>query len=481
MAMNFRILFAVILLALVGCGGGAEKCECDFNTSGGPLTIACGEAQCVNGNGWRCYPGGTVAVAPDACGTTGPVNTCTPTTCAAVGATCGTISDGCGGTLSCGTCEQGQACSSTNVCESVCAQLQCGAGLRCDAAQGQCVPDPCTAAGAVCGTVDGVVCGTCPGTSTCAATRKACIEQTATLPLSEYTTSSVAVGDRLYAAGPDAKGSTTSTLVEVTLSTGAVRTIAEGITLRSPLAHNGAHLFWTDAQGLRRLPVGGSAIDTLPGLTGSCAALLASATQVHCGTGGDAKYGVSYYGIKTVPSGGGTATWTVQNLNYPRMSLISTLLFYVGTTDNYYSFGNLGVTDVSDGFQQWLVSGGALDAYFILTDADAYYFVRKDSAGRTLVRTPYAAATSVDLVTADGFDMSTTVSTGTDIWTVAKIDGALGLHRIPVANPAAREAWLSAADLGEGAWGPDALFRTESGWTFITGTQVRRAVPPLAQ
>ncbi|NNC01667.1 hypothetical protein HJC10_02200 [Corallococcus exiguus] len=42
--------------------------------------------------------------------------TCTPTTCAAQGKTCGAISDGCGGTLTCGTCSAGQACSASNVC-----------------------------------------------------------------------------------------------------------------------------------------------------------------------------------------------------------------------------------------------------------------------------------------------------------------------------------------------------------------------------
>src|SRR5947208_12562240 len=35
---------------------------------------------------------------------------CTPTTCAAVGANCGMIADGCGGTLNCGTCTLPQTC-----------------------------------------------------------------------------------------------------------------------------------------------------------------------------------------------------------------------------------------------------------------------------------------------------------------------------------------------------------------------------------
>jgi N-acetylneuraminic acid mutarotase len=42
--------------------------------------------------------------------------TCTPTTCAAQGKNCGTLSDGCGGTLTCGSCPSGQLCSAGNVC-----------------------------------------------------------------------------------------------------------------------------------------------------------------------------------------------------------------------------------------------------------------------------------------------------------------------------------------------------------------------------
>jgi len=68
------------------------------------------------------------------------VQDCVPTTCAAQGATCGTISDGCGDTLDCGSC---------------------GAGFACDA--GQCVDvDDCASNPCVHGTcVDGVNSFTC--------------------------------------------------------------------------------------------------------------------------------------------------------------------------------------------------------------------------------------------------------------------------------------------------------------------------------
>jgi hypothetical protein len=41
---------------------------------------------------------------------------CKPTTCAGQGKNCGSIPDGCGGTLHCGTCANGQPCPMTNVC-----------------------------------------------------------------------------------------------------------------------------------------------------------------------------------------------------------------------------------------------------------------------------------------------------------------------------------------------------------------------------
>lgn len=48
-----------------------------------------------------------------------PAGSCVPTTCAALGKNCGSISDGCGGTLSCGTCATGMTCGgggTANVC-----------------------------------------------------------------------------------------------------------------------------------------------------------------------------------------------------------------------------------------------------------------------------------------------------------------------------------------------------------------------------
>jgi endoglucanase len=44
---------------------------------------------------------------------------CAPTSCAALGASCGTPSNGCGGSLSCGSCVAGQTCNASNRCEAV--------------------------------------------------------------------------------------------------------------------------------------------------------------------------------------------------------------------------------------------------------------------------------------------------------------------------------------------------------------------------
>src|SRR5262249_42203613 len=49
---------------------------------------------------------------------------CTPTTCAAQGKNCGSISDGCGGTLTCGTCTAPQTCGGGGV-SNVCGAPSC--------------------------------------------------------------------------------------------------------------------------------------------------------------------------------------------------------------------------------------------------------------------------------------------------------------------------------------------------------------------
>jgi len=83
----------------------------------------------------------------------------TVTTCAAQGKTCGTASDGCGGTLNCGTCSAGQICSSSSVCaacggagQPCCAGNTCSGTGCCDTG-----PGVCLALGSACS--GGRVCG----------------------------------------------------------------------------------------------------------------------------------------------------------------------------------------------------------------------------------------------------------------------------------------------------------------------------------
>jgi Calcineurin-like phosphoesterase len=80
---------------------------------------------------------------------------CTPKTCSVLGATCGTVSDGCGGTLSCGACTAGQTCTNN----------KCGSGTT--SGPGSCVHDlTCTGGALTTGcdqgsTVSGCVAAVC--------------------------------------------------------------------------------------------------------------------------------------------------------------------------------------------------------------------------------------------------------------------------------------------------------------------------------
>jgi hypothetical protein len=101
------------LLALIG-GVGAEADTLCKPSGHLPQSKCTKNAQCCSG---RCDQG----------------NCCTPLTCDAYAGQCGTLSDGCGGTLTC-TCDAGQCltCGSDNTCVSVCnADQVCSGGNRC--------------------------------------------------------------------------------------------------------------------------------------------------------------------------------------------------------------------------------------------------------------------------------------------------------------------------------------------------------------
>jgi hypothetical protein len=82
---------------------------------------------------------------------------CAPVSCAAAGANCGTISDHCGNTLSCGTCSGGAICGTSEypndcctprtTCDNSCGSVpdNCGGTISCGCQSGQvCVNSVCT-------------------------------------------------------------------------------------------------------------------------------------------------------------------------------------------------------------------------------------------------------------------------------------------------------------------------------------------------
>ncbi len=114
-----------------GCGGAALDCD---EESGG-----CKNSETCGGGGANiCGPG-----------------SCNPTTCVAQGKNCGTISDGCSDTLSCGTCKLPATCGGGGV-PNVCA----------------CKPKTCDELGLSCGVTDDGCggkrdCGSCTWPQSC--------------------------------------------------------------------------------------------------------------------------------------------------------------------------------------------------------------------------------------------------------------------------------------------------------------------------
>ena len=148
------------------CGGGGTPGVCgagDADTcvpQACPASIKCG----LTGNG--C--GGTIdcgdCTPPATCGGGGKPGmcgapSCTPGTCASLGATCGQVADGCGGlTANCGTCTGSATCGGGGTAN------QCGVP--------PCTPSTCTSLGLNCGEAgDGcgniLQCGQCVAPDTC--------------------------------------------------------------------------------------------------------------------------------------------------------------------------------------------------------------------------------------------------------------------------------------------------------------------------
>ena len=128
-------------------------------------TDECSDSQKVcDGNGWKqcmkgadgCnkWSGTTQCDANQTCASGSCVTTCQPSTCNMLHYQCGTVSDGCGGTLNCGTCQGNQTCSASGQCITTCQPKTCAnLGYQCGT-----ISDGCG------GTLN---CGTCQGNQTC--------------------------------------------------------------------------------------------------------------------------------------------------------------------------------------------------------------------------------------------------------------------------------------------------------------------------
>lgn len=184
--MSLRGAFGALLLAgLVGLGGEARALpDCDVTDACKPNGYNCGSVKCKGNKTVTC---GTCS-APQSCGGGGAANVCgcTPsvTKCPA-GANCGSVADGCGGTIACGGgCGAGQVCDN-NVCKNACTPAMscpaekncgtlddgCGGKVTCGANGGLC-PDGAACSNNVC-----VACTpatTCPAGATCGTAPDGC-------------------------------------------------------------------------------------------------------------------------------------------------------------------------------------------------------------------------------------------------------------------------------------------------------------------
>ncbi len=123
-----------------GCGGSCGICQSGYNceTNGTCIKIPenctvttytpalntfCGSRNVTTNCGTIVTRTGTLTcTAPETCGGGGTANSCgcTPTTCSALGRNCGTVLDGCGVTLTCGSygggCQTGYTCAANGTC-----------------------------------------------------------------------------------------------------------------------------------------------------------------------------------------------------------------------------------------------------------------------------------------------------------------------------------------------------------------------------
>lgn len=136
-------LFLILLCTGSGCtnhnnDGSCENVDCSGH--GECTLVEGGQPTCICDTG---YQSEGLACVPEDC--------TTPTTCAAQGANCGTIDDGCGGSLDCGTCTSPETCGgggTDNVCGCVadCTGRVCGSD-GCHGSCGNCTEGSCNPQG----------------------------------------------------------------------------------------------------------------------------------------------------------------------------------------------------------------------------------------------------------------------------------------------------------------------------------------------
>lgn len=120
----------------------SESKDCGSMPDGCGGTVSCGSC----GAGQTCGGGGVANV----CGT----GTCTPTSCQAAGKNCGGISDGCSAVLTCGSCTAPQTCGGAGVANVCGAPPDAGGGSDATPSS-SCDPTCMAQSGAVCCTTCG--------------------------------------------------------------------------------------------------------------------------------------------------------------------------------------------------------------------------------------------------------------------------------------------------------------------------------------
>jgi hypothetical protein len=137
------------------CGAAGDGCGGVLNCG----SVACPAGQYCGGGGFNKCGNGTADGGP----------LCIPATCASLGFTCGAAGDGCGGSLSCGTCTSPTFCGGGGF-------NQCGGNNMLTPEGGlPCTPLTCMGLGINCGPAgDGcggqLQCGTCAGGQICGGT-----------------------------------------------------------------------------------------------------------------------------------------------------------------------------------------------------------------------------------------------------------------------------------------------------------------------